>query len=126
MRVFTNKWFHHWARREGISDVALFNAAEEIPLGKVEANLGGCLFKKRLSRAGAGKRGGYRVLVGYKRPNAERIIFLYAFAKSEKANISDREKAALTLVAESFVTSNDEQLKELLEQNLIWEVLAHG
>ena len=113
MRVFTNKWFHHWARREGISDVALFNAAEEIPLGKVEANLGGCLFKKRLSRAGAGKRGGYRVLVGYKRPNAERIIFLYAFAKSEKANISDREKAALTLVAESFVKSNDEQLKEL-------------
>jgi hypothetical protein len=66
MRVFKNKWFNHWARREGIADVALFQAAEEIVGGKVEANLGGCLFKKRLPRAGAGKRGGYRVLVGYK------------------------------------------------------------
>ena len=77
MRVFKNKWFNHWARRERVSDFALFQAAEEIAAGKVEANLGGCLFKKRMPRAGAGKRGGYRVLVGYKRPNAERIIFLH-------------------------------------------------
>ncbi|TLU55838.1 MAG: hypothetical protein FDX02_02315 [Chlorobium sp.] len=67
----------------------------ELQLGIV-LFLGGCLFKKRLSRAGAGKRGGYRVLVGYKRPIADRIIFLYAFAKSEKDTISDREEAALT------------------------------
>ena len=88
MRVFKNKWFDHWARREGIPYAVLLDAAEEIAVGKVEAGLGGCLFKKRLPRSGAGKRGGYRVLVGYKRPNAARIIFLYAFAKSGKANIS--------------------------------------
>jgi hypothetical protein len=125
MRVFKNKWFNHWARREGITDVALFQAAEEIAAGKVEANLGGCLFKKRLPRTGAGKRGGYRVLVGYKRPNAERIIFLYAFAKGEKANISEREEAALSIVAESFVSSNDEHVAELLDANLLWEVRFH-
>jgi len=122
MRVFKNKWFNHWAQREGIPDAALNKAAEEIAEGKVEANLGGCLFKKRLPRLGAGKRGGYRVLVGYKSPNAQRIIFLYAFAKNDKANISYKEEAALSLVAESFISSTDEHVSTLLATNLIWEV----
>ena len=91
VKVFKNKWFHRWARREDIADSVLLKAAEEILIGKVEADLGGGLFKKRLARTGSGKRGGYRTIVGYIRPNSERIIFLYAFAKSEKANISGKE-----------------------------------
>jgi hypothetical protein len=102
VRVFKNKWFNAWAHREGISDSVLLDAAKEVVVGRVEANLGGCLFKKRLPRAGGGKRGGYRVIVGYKKPGEERIVFLYAFAKSEKANISAKEEAVLSLVAESL------------------------
>jgi hypothetical protein len=45
MRVFKNKWFNRWARGEGISDAVLFNAAAEIATGKIEADLGGCLYK---------------------------------------------------------------------------------
>lgn len=122
MRVFKNKWFDHWARKEDISDATLSNAAREIAAGEVEADLGGCLLKKRLPRTGAGKRGGYRVIVGYKRPNTERVIFLYAFAKSDKANISAKEEAALSLVAESFVLTSEQQLQELLAAGSIWEV----
>jgi len=92
MRVFKNKWFNRWARREEISDSILLNAAAEIIADKVDADLGGCLFKKRIARAGAGKSGGYRTIVGYKKPNTNRLIFLYAFAKSERANISLREE----------------------------------
>ncbi|MGD0664048.1 MAG: type II toxin-antitoxin system RelE/ParE family toxin [Syntrophorhabdales bacterium] len=122
MRVFKNKWFFHWARREDIADAVLLQAAQEVATGRVEAGLGGCLFKKRLPRQGQGKSGGYRVIVGYKRPNSERLIFLYAFAKSDKANISDKEEAALNLVAESFVATTDEQLHELLAAGSVWEV----
>jgi hypothetical protein len=68
---------------------------------------------------------GDTALFGYKRPNSERIIFLYAFAKSEKANISGKEEAALSLVAESFVSATDSQLKELLLEGSIWEVEYH-
>lgn len=125
MRIFKNKWFNRWARGEGISDAALLDVAEEIAAGKVDADLGGCLFKKRLPRTGAGKRGGYRVVVGYKRPNADRIIFLYAFAKSDKANISAKEEAALSLVAEAFVSTTDKQVHELLATGSIWEVKCH-
>src|SRR5665647_2504692 len=110
MRVFKNKWFNRWARGEDIQDSALYNAAVEIVAGRYDADLGGCLFKKRLARTGGGKRGGYRTIVGYKKPNSERIIFLYAFAKSDKANISGREETALSLSAESFLSASDRQV----------------
>jgi len=61
---------------------------------RYDADLGGYLLKKRLARRGSGKRGGYRTIVEYKKQNSERIIFLYAFAKSDRANISGREEAA--------------------------------
>jgi len=125
MRVFKNKWFHRWARREKISDVLLLKAAEEIVAGQVEADLGGYLFKKRLPRSGTGKSGGYRVLVGYKNPNIERLIFLYAFAKNQRANISDKDKAALRLVAESFAKTTENMLDELKHQKSIREIKDH-
>ena len=125
MRAFKNKWFHHWARKEDIADAVLLNAAEEIAAGQVEASLGGCLFKKRLPRPGRGKSGGYRVVVGYKQPHDERFIFLYAFAKSKKATMSAREEAALSLVAESFVATDDKQIQELLATGSLWEVRHH-
>ena len=105
--------------------MVLFNAAADIITGKVEANLGGCLFKKRIARAGSGKREGYRIIVGYKKPNADRMIFLYAFAKSEKANISLREESALSLVAEAFISATDKQVNELIASGSIWEVQYH-
>lgn len=125
VRVFKNKWFSHWARKEGISDAVLLSAAKEVTEGKVEAELGGCLLKKRLPRAGTGKRGGYRVIVGYKRPDAERIVFLYAFAKNDKSSISSREEAALSLAAESFISTSDKQVHELLLLGSIREVQCH-
>ncbi|HGM5485051.1 TPA: type II toxin-antitoxin system RelE/ParE family toxin [Serratia marcescens] len=38
-----------------------------------DANLGGCVYKKRIARAGAGKRGGYRVLIVFR--DEERLFF---------------------------------------------------
>src|SRR5208337_1707989 len=125
MRLFKNKWFARWARVEDISDSVLLQAAAEIVAGQVEADLGGYLFKKRLAREGSGKRGSYRVLLGYQRPNAERIIFLYAFAKNARANISDKEKEALSLVAEAFISATDMQVALLLKDGSLVEVQHH-
>lgn len=88
----------------------------------MEADLGGGLFKKRLARSGGGKRGGYRTIVGYKKPNSERIIFLYAFAKNRKANMTAEEEAALSIAAESFILASDAQVAALLEEGAILEV----
>lgn len=125
MRVFKNKWFNRWANRESVSDDILFKAAQEIVEGKIEADLGGFLFKKRLPRAGGGKRGGYRTIIGYKKPNSERIIFLYAFGKNDKKNISAKEEAALSCAAEVFISFTDGQVNKLLKEKSIWEVQYH-
>ena len=122
MRVFKNKWFNRWARSESITDADLRSAAAEIVAGKVEADLGGYLFKKRLARAGKGKSGGYRTIVGYRKANSDRLIFLYAFSKKAKANISSKEEAALSLNAEAFLAATDQQVSALLANGAIWEV----
>jgi len=85
VRIFKNKWFKRWARKENVSDDVLVEATKEMETGKVEADLGGFLFKKRLAKSGSGKSGGYRVLVGYKK--GSRTVFLYAFAKNQKSKI---------------------------------------
>jgi hypothetical protein len=125
MRVFKNKWFTRWARTEDVPDAALLQAAAEVVAGQVEADLGGGLFKKRVAREGSGKRRGYRVLIGYKKPHTRRIVFLYAFAKNTRANISDKEKMALSLVAEALVSATEEQIGALLEEGSIVEVQRH-
>jgi hypothetical protein len=125
MRVFKNKWFARWVRLEDIPDSALLRAAKEIVAGQVEADLGSCLFKKRLAREGSGKRRSYRVVIGYKKPNSDRIVFLYAFVKNARANISDKEKEALSLVAQAFVSATDAQLSLLLKAGSIVEVQHH-
>lgn len=125
MRVFKNKWFPRWARTEENSDSVLYQMAMEVVAGQVEANLGGYLFKKRLSREGSGKRGGYRILIGYKKPNTERLIYLYAYAKNIKASISDKEKEALRLVAETFISAPDSHVSFLMKDGSIVEVQHH-
>ncbi|WP_076790732.1 type II toxin-antitoxin system RelE/ParE family toxin [Chlorobium sp. KB01] len=114
MRVFKYKWFHRWAEEEKLSDNLLSEVARQIINGQVEADLGGYLFKKRIPRQGRGKSSGYRVIVGYKRPDDSRIVFLYAFPKNSRSNITLREKSALQLVAKSFILATDDQINKLL------------
>ena len=122
MRIFKNKWFQRWARKEGVSDAVLCEAAREVVAGLVDADLGGCLFKKRIARVGSGKSGGYRLIVGYKKPEDKRIIFIFAFAKNERANIKKNEETLLRIVAEKFFLASDDQIKALLELGEAWEV----
>jgi hypothetical protein len=72
-------------RKERLSDATLCKPAREVVdgiLGAGEADLGGGLFKKRLPRPGAGKSGGFRAIVAYRPPQADRILITYAFAKT--------------------------------------------
>jgi hypothetical protein len=121
-RVFKSKSFNRWANDEQIPDEVWCQAAAEIAAGQVEADLGGYLFKKRIARAGGGKSGGYRTIVGFKKAGSERIIFIYAFAKSDKGTITPKEKDALTLVAKEYLSVAEPQLGELLELGSLVEV----
>lgn len=123
MRLFKHKTFNRWAQDNRVSDQVIWKAAEEVVEGKFDADLGGNLFKKRIAREGEGKSKGFRTLVGYRRPDSERVVFLYAFAKNVRANITDAEKKALRLASKSFVSTSDEQLALLLERKEYYEVI---
>jgi hypothetical protein len=89
LRVFKTKWFGRFARKEGIRDQKLAEAVREVEKGLHDGDLGGGLVKKRLARAGEGKRGGYRTIIVYHKGRL--AVFLYGFAKSDKENLDPVE-----------------------------------
>jgi hypothetical protein len=63
LRIFKTKWFARFARKEGIEDNKLLDAIREAEKGVSVIDLGGGLIKKRVSRSGRGKSGGYRTII---------------------------------------------------------------
>lgn len=61
--------------------------------GLVDADLGGCVFKKRVALPGRGKSGSVRTLLGFQQ--GHHVFLIYGFAKCARANISNAELRAL-------------------------------
>lgn len=55
----------------------------------MDADLGGGLIKQRVARPGGGRSGGYRVMVFYR--SGDRAVFVYGFAKNDRANLNRDE-----------------------------------
>ena len=124
MRVFKNKWFQKWAAKEGLDDEVLRAAVEEMENGLIDAELGGHVVKKRVALPGRGKRGGTRTLVVYQQAN--KAFFVYGFAKSERANISDKELKALKLLATQLLGYTNPALVKAIEAGELIEVVNDG
>ena len=84
VNAYKNKEFNKWAKKESLSDALLLAALDEMGRGLVEADLGGNVFKKRVS-LGQGKSGGARTLLAYKKD--DRAFFIFGFAKNAKGSI---------------------------------------
>nr|WP_193147712.1 type II toxin-antitoxin system RelE/ParE family toxin [Serratia marcescens] len=101
-----------FAARERISDATIVKAAREMQRQLYDANLGGCVYKKRIARTGAGKRGGYRVLIVFR--DEERLFFMRGFAKSERENISTDELQGLKHLAALYLDYSPFRLYQLV------------
>ena len=124
MRVFKNTWFHRFARKEGITDAALCDAVARAARGQVDADLGGGVLKQRVARQGAGRSGGYRVILLFR--VGDRALFVYGFAKSSRANIEDDELATFRRLATEVLALSGAQLDALLEAGRFVEVRCDG
>jgi len=69
MRIFKNKWFAKFAKKEGISDEKLIRAVGEIDGGNADADYGGGVIKQRIARTEEGKSGGYRTIILFRKGN---------------------------------------------------------
>lgn len=120
MRVFKNKWFVRFARKENIKDKQLCEAIERADKGLVDADLGTGLIKQRVSRVGEGRSGGYRTIVAYRAKS--RAFFVYGFAKNERDNIDAVDLLALKEAAAVYLSMNAGIIAGLLEDKRLMEI----
>jgi hypothetical protein len=97
MTVYATKDFARFARKAGLDNTKLVQAAEDVATGKFDADLGGSVYKQRVARDGEGKSGGFRTIIVFK--IGGHSFFAHGFAKSEKANVSAKELKALKRLA---------------------------
>jgi len=120
MHVYKTRTFARWMRSEDLADRDLRPAIAEMQQGLVDARLGGSLFKKRVPRAGQGKRGGYRVIVAGN--VGGRWFFLFGFAKNERDNIDDEELRLMKRIAAALLGMSPEKLREALVAGELMEI----
>ncbi len=120
MRVFKNRWFTRFARKERLPDELLCNAVDRAQRGLIDDDLGGGIIKQRIARLGAGKSGGYRTVIAYR--TSERAIFAYGFAKNDKANLSDEELVVYRQLAVRYLSAQGTGLEELIASDGLVEV----
>ncbi len=124
MRVFVTKVFARFARKERLDDERLCEAIARAERGLIDAVLGGHLIKQRVARPGGGRSGGVRVIIVYRA--AQRSVFLYGFAKSERDNIDDRELDNLKELARLYLSYSDAQIAIALRHMELKEVVCNG
>lgn len=120
MTVLKRRDFARWQAGEKLPDTALCKAVREMEAGLIDADLGGCLYKKRVARAGGGKSGGYRTLLAAQ--IGSRYVFLHGFSKSDRANITQEERRALQFAGKVFLELSAKDLVKALESGVLLEV----
>jgi hypothetical protein len=123
MQVYLTKWMVRYSRREGISHASLCEAIRRAERGLIDADLGGGLIKQRVARAGKGRSGGYRTIIGYRR--LERAVFLYGFAKNERENIGSDELRTVSETGAVWLAASEARILRGLESGELEEV-AYG
>jgi len=124
LRVFKNTWFQRFARKERLANTALCDALARAEKGQIDADLGGSVLKQRVARPGAGRSGGYRVILLFRA--GDRALFAYGFAKSDRGNIGDDELAAFRQLAAEVLALSGEQLDALVAAGRFMEVRCDG
>jgi hypothetical protein len=122
VRIFKTKTLARFTKREAISDVTLVAAIENAKWGLIDADLGGGLIKQRVARPGQGKRGGFRMLIGFR---SDRAVFLFGFAKNERDNIDDDQLTTLREIVAAWFAADDGKIAQALKDGLLIEV-DHG
>lgn len=119
-QVFKTRYFARWMRKTDLTDQALCEAVAEMSRGLVDADLGGGVVKKRVGLAGRGKRSGARTLVATNKGN--RWFFVFGFEKSERANISSDELAALQDLAADLLGRTTSALAAAVQDGALQEI----
>lgn len=120
MRIFKNRWFEKFARRQDIGDDVLREVVGRAERGLIDADLGGGVIKQRVAREGQGKSGGFRTVVLFRA--GARAFFVFGFAKSAQANLSATELKTFKRAAKASLGLSDAAIDAEAEAGRLIEV----
>lgn len=121
MRLFLTKSFSRWFRASNLDEQSLKIAASEVAGGRVEASLGGGLYKKRIGRKGvSGKRGGYRTIIAFRLES--HVFLLFGFAKQNRTSVDEKELKALKESARVWLAMKDAELDAAISRGALREL----
>jgi hypothetical protein len=116
------KWFDKWSKRNFVTNEKLIEALKNILNDLGTVNLGGGLYKVRISKIGKGKSGGFRTIVVYR--ESDIAVFVYGYSKSVKSNLNNEELKYFKKLSKELLSKNSHEyaiLEELGEIILIKE-----
>jgi hypothetical protein len=123
MNIYLSKAFTRLARRDGLTDIHICQAINEMNEGLVDADLGTGLFKKRIAMPGQGKRGGWRSFLAFQVGN--KAFFLYLFPKSRRESIDAAELKALKRLSRYYLTLKPAEIKAATQCGELREVACN-
>ena len=102
-RVFKTRYFSRVFK--SVNDQIWCDAVQEMSHGLIDAQLGRSIVKKRVATK-----------------KEDRWFFVYGFNKNDQANISAKELAALTKLADLLLNRTNSELDEAVAQNELAEI----
>jgi len=119
-RVFETRSFNRWKKKTELTDKALCKAVSEMADGLCGVELGGNVFKKRVALPGRGKSGSTRTLIATNL--GDLWFFMFGFEKSEKDNITRKEKEVLQLTASDLLKLTQAQINGHIKNGRLKEI----
>ena len=123
IRIFKNRWFLRFARKEGIVDADLCTAICNVEVGLIDADLGGGVVKQRIARENEGKSGGCRSIILFR--SGDKAFFVYGFAKNKRDNINQEELAGFKALADEMLGYDNATLTRSLKNGALVEVICY-
>ena len=120
MRIFKNKWFAKFAKKERISDKKLCELIKQIENGNIDVDYGGGVIKQRLARPNQGKSGGYRCIVLFR--IKEKSFLVYGFPKNERDNIGTEEELVFKDLSQQMFDFSEDDIEHMLKTGVLVEV----
>jgi hypothetical protein len=112
-RVFKTAWFARTSKKAHIREEELCSAIRQVMLGQAD-DLGGGVFKKRLNK------NMHRSIVLAR--GGRCWIYVFVFAKQDRANISDEELTASRSLAASYARMSDKVIASAVDSKELVEI----
>ena len=120
MKRLKTKWFNKWAKKQKLSDDRLLLSIEDMQNNLSSVNLGGGLYKVRVSLEHSGKSSSFRTIVVYR--ENDRAVMVYGFMKKEQDNLSSNELKSFKILSKDILALSDEALTNAIVNKVFIEI----